>query len=479
MVVLILFLAAVTYFGYRTTTAEDREQLLKRAIWTVKQVVLLAQRRRAELQPVRDRLRTRTPIALIVPTLVAVNVGLFVLTSGDRTADGLLAWGASVGPLTTNGGWWRLLTSIFLHASVWHLLVNVITLLTAGVVVERYAGSLALLTVYLAAGVLAGLVNIWQEPVAVTVSASGAIFGVYGLLIAAIVWTFFRRQVLTRSALGTPDGQGGALDLWPSALRYQAGPVDMPCDDGAAPPDDETIRADQNLLLPMPIVTRLAVPAAVLLLYSLGGAGLVFTAKLTALGVGLAAGLFLTREVREQKPTTRQIAIAFATACIVAIAAAVPVRAIADVKPEMERIAKLETRVAGTYGDAYDKFKKGKITGQALVQVIERTILPDLQSADRRLKALQRVPPEHQPLVADATQYVQLRTESWRLRADGLRKLGTIPQRDAKQTGPSSDAAWRTRTEAQYRTNLATFGKAEGAERASLAALHRITPWRE
>ena len=64
-----------------------------------------------------------------------------------------------------------------------------------------------------------------------------------------------------------------------------------------------------------------------------------------------------------------------------------------------------------------------------------------------RLKALGRVPPEHQQVLASAQEYLRLRDESWRLRAAALHK-----------------------------SSMPALRKAEGAERASLEAFERIKP---
>ena len=85
------------------------------------------------------------------------------------------------------------------------------------------------------------------------------------------------------------------------------------------------------------------------------------------------------------------------------------------------------------------------MTAEALAQVIDRSIVPELHAALARLKALDGVPPEHQALVAGAQEYLRLRDESWRFRAEGLRK-----------------------------TNMLKLRQAENAERISLEALHRI-----
>ena len=61
----------------------------------------------------------------------------------------------------------------------------------------------------------------------------------------------------------------------------------------------------------------------------------------------------------------------------------------------------------------------------ALTDLIDRTIMPQLTSASSELAALDQVMPAFQPLVDSAGEYLRLRKESWRLRAEGLRKRNT------------------------------------------------------
>jgi hypothetical protein len=152
----------------------------------------------------------------------------------------------------------------------------------------------------------------------------------------------------------------------------------------------------------------------------------------------------------------------------------VPLRGIADVRPELASIVALEDQTSHVYQTAADQFRRGRLTAEGLAGVIEQSIMPQLQAADVRLKSLTRVPTENQPLVADAQEYVKLRSESWHLRAEGLRKAAAPTVRKVSRTDRESDESWRMRTESQYRGNLAMLGKAEGTERASLAALERV-----
>src|SRR5690242_11968946 len=93
----ILFLGVVLFFGFRVTTAEDRVRMAGRALLIAKELVRALRTRPPELDAFRDRLRARTPIVLVAPALVVVNVVMFVVERVHAAADAdeaLLAWGA-------------------------------------------------------------------------------------------------------------------------------------------------------------------------------------------------------------------------------------------------------------------------------------------------------------------------------------------------------------------------------------------------
>jgi hypothetical protein len=65
--------------------------------------------------------------------------------------------------------------------------MNVWALLAVGLLVERLFGQVAYLCIYLAAALVGGCSTVWWSPNVVSVGASGAIFGVYGALLAYVV----------------------------------------------------------------------------------------------------------------------------------------------------------------------------------------------------------------------------------------------------------------------------------------------------
>ena len=71
-----------------------------------------------------------TPRTFITPIIIALNLAVFVAMLATRVSffapqsDQLLKWGADYGPQTLNGEWWRLLSSVFAHIGIVHLLLN-------------------------------------------------------------------------------------------------------------------------------------------------------------------------------------------------------------------------------------------------------------------------------------------------------------------------------------------------------------------
>jgi membrane associated rhomboid family serine protease len=66
------------------------------------------------------------------------------------------------------------------HAGVLRLLANVIGFVSVGFMLERLVGPVAFGVTYIAAGVMAGVVELSAHQIDVNTGASGAIFGVYG-----------------------------------------------------------------------------------------------------------------------------------------------------------------------------------------------------------------------------------------------------------------------------------------------------------
>jgi rhomboid protease GluP len=143
----------------------------------------------------------------VTPILVIANIGVFVLMAikgvgvlMPETKD-LLDWGADFGPYTLNGQWWRLLSSAFLHGGIMHLLFNMYALVYIGLLLEPYLGKLRFITAYILTALTASMTSLWWHPETVSVGASGAIFGMYGVFLAMLTTNLIEKS--TRKALLT------------------------------------------------------------------------------------------------------------------------------------------------------------------------------------------------------------------------------------------------------------------------------------
>ncbi|MCW3463263.1 rhomboid family intramembrane serine protease [Chitinophaga nivalis] len=143
------------------------------------------------------RLR-QMPVTIL---LIVINTLLFcysVLTGMDIwNGDGevLLRLGGNYWPLTMQGEYWRLFTSMFLHAGLPHLLTNMIGLLIAGIFLESVLRTWRYTSAYVITGFIADYASIRFHPYAIGVGASGAIFGIYGVFLALLTTRLFRPSV--------------------------------------------------------------------------------------------------------------------------------------------------------------------------------------------------------------------------------------------------------------------------------------------
>jgi membrane associated rhomboid family serine protease len=179
-----------------------------------------AARRRPAASPQRTaRQAQRTFAGLEAPAtvaLVALNVLVYLVTVAQGGA-GVSAPGGTlfdswqlVGTDVGNGDWYRLVTAMFLHASLLHLAFNMLALYWLGTVVEQALGSSRFLLLYFVSGIAgsAGALLL-SNPNQPTVGASGAIYGIMGALL-----------VLEYMATGSFAGQALGLIVLNLALTF-------------------------------------------------------------------------------------------------------------------------------------------------------------------------------------------------------------------------------------------------------------------
>jgi membrane associated rhomboid family serine protease len=142
--------------------------------------------------------------APITKALIGINVGIYLITvlqSHSTTPTGSIVDRFLLyGPSVAHGDWWRLVTSMFLHASILHIGFNMYVLWVIGTPVEQYLGPTRYLGLYFVSGLAGSAGALLQSPLTPVLGASGAIFGVLGAM-----------MILEWQVTGRLAGQAAAL----------------------------------------------------------------------------------------------------------------------------------------------------------------------------------------------------------------------------------------------------------------------------
>jgi membrane associated rhomboid family serine protease len=111
--------------------------------------------------------------------LIAINFVLFIATLINQdliSVLGLLPAGFFARP-------WTIVTNLFIHGGVWHILANMITLYFFGSYLCRLIGVRNFLITYFGGGILGNILFILlASPYSIAIGASGAIYAVAGAL---------------------------------------------------------------------------------------------------------------------------------------------------------------------------------------------------------------------------------------------------------------------------------------------------------
>jgi len=163
----------------------------------------------------RQMVRTRFALSqrprLVTNILIGINVAIYVVLAilsqnpFNISTDVLVNFGAQINLLVAQGQIWRVFTAMFLHFSITHIGLNMLSLFFVGSAVEVMYGKWRYLLIYLASGIVGGIVTFFvMPPNTLAAGASGAIFGVFGAL-----GVFY---IVNRQALGAYGR--GAIGNW-------------------------------------------------------------------------------------------------------------------------------------------------------------------------------------------------------------------------------------------------------------------------
>lgn len=337
-----------------------------------------------------DHLDAAAPAWHVSTLLIAVNVAvfLFMVASGvsatSPSPDALLRWGANYGPLTTGGQWWRLIVSAFVHIGFVHLAMNMMVLFTGGRLTERLFGQPAFVALYGLSALGGSIVSVASHPMTPSAGASGAVFGVYGGLIAFLI---------VRRASVPADVRSSLLQNAMMFVGYN-------------------------------------------ILYGLTQAHVDMAAHVGGLATGFVVGGVLAPPVGDvQTPSRWQkpLAVALAGSVVFAIAARrLPVfdNWTAALATWIETSRKIDAQ----YEEARGALEKKSLTREQFADRIEQTLLPEVTALRDRFASL-RLPPTERATAQKIVTVLTLRAESLKLMAEGERtgNSAALEQAEIKQ----------------------------------------------
>ena len=152
------------------------------------------------------RVSARAGLPPITTVLLLLTCSVYVFTwllpgLERELINELAMWNLGV----SAGQWWRMVTAVVLHGSVFHILFNMWALYVFGPQLERESGSLPFLAMYLSSAAIGSLFVYWfSHPLTVSIGASGAIFGVFGVWLAGayrLRHTPYGRRLLSQLGL--------------------------------------------------------------------------------------------------------------------------------------------------------------------------------------------------------------------------------------------------------------------------------------
>ncbi len=143
----------------------------------------------------------RTPFTYII---LVINLLVFLLmefSGGTMNEATLLAFGVKSNLAIDQGEFWRLITPVFIHIGILHLALNSYALWMVGQQVEKLYGSARFVSLYVLMGIAGVAGSYAYHPMSLSAGASGAIFGLFGVLLIfglrhrGRVPVFFRRAI--------------------------------------------------------------------------------------------------------------------------------------------------------------------------------------------------------------------------------------------------------------------------------------------
>jgi rhomboid protease GluP len=326
---------------------------------------------RAALTQLFARLNALTPYPVATVVIIAANVVVYgvMVARGVHpvtpTSQSLVAWGADYGPRISEGQWWRLLSSMFLHFGILHIAMNMWALWSVGRFIERALGSEAYMDVYLLSGWAGSVASEITKPMAVSAGASGAVFGVFGVMLAFVLRP---RQTVPMAALRALRG---------STFSFLA----------------------VNLML------------------GISAPSINFAAHLGGLVCGFVLGAIFGHELSfEARRAARGRTFLVTAATIVLLAVATVTlqkRRLPDMLAILTQFGPTESRLVAAYNDGREKVLRGEMSDREFADFVEHDVLGPWRALRIDPATVRYVPSDLRDTVRDLENHREAREEEW------------------------------------------------------------------
>ena len=344
------------------------------------------------------RLFEITPHVVVTPVILVINAVVFVLMTLDSGSlflppvETLMNWGANYGPLTLDGQWWRMLTSTFVHVGLIHIGLNMWVLWNIAQLVERLAGNVGFLLLYLLSGLFGSLASVFWNPAVLSAGASGAVFVAFGGLMGFVL---LRGDSIPKGILGPLRNSGLTF------LFYN-------------------------------MIFGLAIP------------GIDMAAHLGGLAAGFGCGLILSQPLDRVSLETRiwrnAVMLVLGSGGLLLVWNAAP-PAPADLHGQLAKFEAVERSTLQTYNAAVRNYQGERLSADEFARVIEIDILPPWRDVLEQFEQmdLQKLPTAAQTAVGKIRRYMQMREQAWTALAVGLRDNDPERLDEAQQKSRAAD----------------------------------------
>src|SRR5699024_9383727 len=119
----------------------------------------------------------------ITYTLIILNIVMYIVMTlfvGTENIANLVRFVAKYSPYIINGQYWLLITPMFIHIGLQHLLINMISLYFLGTLLENIFGKTRFLIIYLVSGICGNIASFAFNFSSISAGASTALFGMFG-----------------------------------------------------------------------------------------------------------------------------------------------------------------------------------------------------------------------------------------------------------------------------------------------------------